>query len=735
MELPSLVLIGLLLVQVTQPYSAGTQPTSKSGDTPFSAGVPNANRTTTDGTASPGGQTPPQTIPPSQGVGSPPGLPAGLGEPAGLAKPAASAPPNAPPSASPSAPSSPSPRVAPAEVAAAAMRQPSGGALSGRPLTLVDSLLLVRDRSEQLAVTRAYWRLAAAAGEYRVAWDAAEDLRRVEAKATGASSTIHSARATALASLRSAESSVAAAQRELGEAAKLVLALVPPLPADLPYVGAYRTRFDELYARQNVGSRARLIHRALPLRRLAIEKRSEAVVSADDAVQAATEGQVDPQVAAACIAELADQRRALIGEARRYNDEIVEYVLLVYGAPLSGPSLVTMLLGTASSGQSGAPAESSPPGKPLETDRRSALPAASKVQGATFVDPPALGEWGLAPPAVGEPTLAPPRPSARDTKVAQPEGPPRDEAPRYVPRYLPRDGTTPPAGAGTRGALEPAARTALRLNLDMTGGASPMGDLASALASPDPAVRAKHLTIFFHTVAAAPGQAQEMKLTDCLRVLVAGDRRGTIDAYWLAAQRAAQCQALAQQVEWLRDLGQVALERGTQPRGALGMLRLRAARLAAEADLWDAQAELLEAQFELTRRVGRPLDSAWLLPSTPPHAGKMELPSVQALPPQLAQSAAIRRLTAAIPALSDRLRQQADAIREIDRARSSADSVYKISGPPDPLLPAIRCETLEILGFLATLTAYNQAIAEYALTVSSPTLSPDELVERLVVGK
>lgn len=216
MELPSLVLIGLLLVQVTQPYSAGTQPTSKSGDTPFSAGVPNANRTTTDGTASPGGLAPPQTIPPSQGVGSPPGLPAGLGEPAGLAKPAGSAPPSAPPSA----PSSPSPRVGPTEVAAAAMRQPSGGALSGRPLTLVDSLLLVRDRSQQLAVTRAYWRLAAAAGEYRVAWDAAEDLRRVEAKATSASSAIHSARARALGLLRSAEASVAAAQRELGEAAK-----------------------------------------------------------------------------------------------------------------------------------------------------------------------------------------------------------------------------------------------------------------------------------------------------------------------------------------------------------------------------------------------------------------------------------------------------------------------------------------------------------------------------------
>jgi hypothetical protein len=322
--------------------------------------------------------------------------------------------------------------------------------------------------------------------------------------------------------------------------------------------------------------------------------------------------------------------------------------------------------------------------------------------------------------------------------VAQPDGPPRDDAPQYVPRYPPRDRTTAPSGASTRGALEPAPRTALRLNFDLAGGDSPAGDVASALASPDPAIRAKHLTLFFHTVSPTPGQAQGIKLTDCLRALVAGDRRGTIDAYWLAAQRAAQCQALAQQVQWLRELEQVAGERGTQPGGALGMLRLRAARLAAEADLWDAQADLLEAEFELTRRVGRPLDSAWLLPSTPPHAGRMELPSLQELSPQVAQSAAIRRLSAAIPAFSARLGQQANAIQEIDGARDKVTRAYLdrfSSGPLDPLVPAIRCETFEILSFLATLTAYNQAIAEYALAVSSPTLSPEELVERLVVGK
>jgi hypothetical protein len=612
-------------------------------------------------------------------------------------------------------------------VVAAVLTPPAGSSLIGRPVTLVEALMAARERSQQLQVTRAYWRLTAAAGDYRLGWDASEQLRRIEVKPKDVL-LVRSARASALASLGAAEAAVAWAQRELAEAARLALKLPPPLPADLPHVGPYRTNFDEVYARQSVPIRARLIHRAMPLRRQAIELRSQAVIAADDAAQTAIEEAADPPVAVACITELADQRRALIAQVCRYNEEIAEYVLSVVGSPLSGPALVTMLIKSGTAPATAPAGGREPAASPVPWDKRSALPEGSAVQPATFLEPMAPSELGSDRPAAGRgPTLAPPPDLPPETKVAQP---------RFVPRYEPRADSAPPLGPDPEGFSQPAARTARRLIADLPGRAAGGTALESSLTNPSAAVRAKQLSLLFHTGQSPAAQAgQAVKLQDCLRSLVAGDRRGAIDAYWLAAQRAAQCQALAQQAEWLRQLEPLAVDRGTQAGGALGMLRLRAARLAAEAALADAQAELLEAQFLLTWRVGRPPETPWLAPSTPPHAGPYQLLQPETLRPEVVQSAALRRLSAAIPALSTRLQQQADVIAEAERSRASAASAYQIgtTGPIDPLLPAIRCQTLEILGFLTTLTAYNQAIAEYALLVLPPTITPDDLVQSLVV--
>ena len=629
----------------------------------------------------------------AEGAASPPST-------GGLAPPIAS---GAEPEAGPAA------RASAAEIVAGAFAAPDSGTLAGRPLTLLEALASARDRARQLAVVHKYWRLAEAVGEYAARSQAAGQLRRLEPRGADAAA-VRLARASALAALKQAETATVAAQRELAEAALLALNLPLPLPADVPHAGPYRTRFDELYAARSVPPRARLIDRSLPVRREAIDRRVQAVTAAEYAMEAAVSGyalgEADLVTVRDTIAELARQRRALVAAVAQYNHDIVEYVLMVVDPPPSAPVLVSMLLKPNPEAFPPAAAPQPPAGivPPLGTiplDKQGSLPESSGVQPATFVAPPApkyVPRYeGLGAPAGGEPTLAPPkeRPSPQTVRRADAD-------------LADFSAAAPPATSG----------------------------LYTDLAGMPPGARAKRLCEALHAAGTLPSQGgQAIELKDYLRTLTGGDRRGAIEAYWLAAQRAAACRALQQQVQWLRELGPLALDRGARPGGSGQMLRLHAAQRAGEADLLDAQVGLLEAQFELTRLGGRPLDSAWLLPATPPHAGPYDL-KLDARPKELAQSRPARRLAAVIPALGASIQDQAGAVVEVDSARAAAAAAYLAkTGLADPILPCIRCQTAQTLAFLDTLTAYNRAIAEYVLLVLDPAIPADQLVQTLVVPK
>ncbi len=630
----------------------------------------------------------------------------------------------APPIASKAEPEAgPAARASAAEIVAGAFAAPDSGTLAGRPVTLLEALASARDKARQLAAVHKYWRLAEAVGEYAAQREAAEQLRRLEPRGADAAA-VRSARASALAALEQAETAAAAAQRELAEAAVLALNLPLPLPADVPHAGPYRTRFDELYAARSVSPRARLIHRTLPVRREAIDRRVQAVTAADYAMEGATSGyalgEADLMTVLDTVAELARQRRALVAAVAQYNHDIVDYVLMVVDPPPSAAVLVSMLLKPNPETFPPAAAPQQPGGivPPLGTiplNKQGSIPESSGVQPATFLEPPApkyvprYGEPG--PPVWGEPTLAPPkeRPSPQTVRRANADGP-----------RLPPEGGLPSAGG-----------------LALAGSPATSG-LYTDLAALPPGTRAKKLCEALHaagTLTTPPQGGQAIELKDYLRTLVGGDRRGAIEAYWLAAERAAKCRALQQQVQWLRELGPLALDRGGRPGGSGQMLRLHAAQRAGEADLLDAQVGLLEAQFELTRRAGRPLDSAWLLPATPPHAGPYDL-KLDARPKELVQSRPARRLAAVIPALGASIQEQAGAVVEVDSARAAAAAAFvSKTGLADSPLPSIRCQTAQTLAFLETLTAYNRAIAEYVLLVLDPAIPADQLVQTLVVAK
>ena len=649
-------------------------------------------------------------------------------------------------------------RASPADVVAQALTPPQEAALTGQPLTLLAALSSAQGTRRQLEVTHAYWRLTRAVAEYRFALEEYLQVQRVRASAQD-QATLETAVASAAAALRMAELSAVSAQHDLAEAARLPATTPLPLPADLPHVGTYRTYFDEVFSKRNPPEPARLIHRKLPIRRQAIEVRTSAVQAAQDALEAAFDayrsGTTDLESVLWSLRRLGRQYRALMTSVCNYNHEIVDYALAVAGPQNDRRVLVAMLI---------MPAEdtaAAPAAGPGETTRPSAIPIRSvppsAVRPATVDSPVALPDAdqpATAPEhgplkSLGDqtPTLAP-APEADD--AAESHEPPSTTPPAASEQSLPGESEhAVPSGesesAPTPVPRQPAAplppepskpipRASNKPASDDQADSAAVLAFYPALADATPVARAKLLSEDLHAKRNLPeGFGEPIELSRCLAEVSAEDRPEVIAAYWRAAQKSAECEAWACQSSFLEDLVLTAFQQRQGPLGAEAMLELRAAQLSVESDSLRAQLKLLDAQFELARRANRPLDWPWLLPATIPRSDPFLL-DLEAQPRELAESWPVRRLAAVIPALAEGLGDRAAAVVQADAARAAATSAYREGREPIvPALDSIDRQGDETLAFLAVLTEYNQAIAEYALAVLPPTVPGDQLAQRLGV--
>lgn len=644
--------------------------------------------------------------------------------------------PPSPPAERGSLPPAASDRQAPnpPELAAEMLTLSSDSPLIGRPLTLVDALSPTQGQPDRIEVVHAYWRLAQAVGQYRAMLDESRMLESFDAAARDELA-LRAARAAARAAVDRAQLAAVNAQYELAAAALLPTDGPLPLPADLPHVGPYRTRFDELSSQRAVPPRTRLINRALPIGREVIYLRAEAVNAVNVALKEAVAAYQSGQVGIASVLNLAAdwgrQRRALLASVCQYNHDIAEYATSVATPQITTGDLVAMLI-TTGSGRSGSVTEQ----KSAAADQISPMqPRArepSAVQPATANEPAADRMPASSVPSAGRvPTLAPPK------KLSPAVG--EEEAAPIQPGHEEQvEGTAEGDVAQrslvpiTRDESEPSARIARRPALPPSEALPNAVGLYPALVDKEPAVQARELAAALSAAGALPEpKGEPVTLRECLRGVPAADRQQVIDWYWTAVERGAEYRALAIRRDEIEELALLAGADGTSST-APPPERLKAARTAAEADLLEARRQLLESQFELGRAMGRPADSPWPVPTTEPHCGPYLL-KLDAQPRVVVESWRIRRLAQAIPDLAQGLARQATAAVEADSARAAATAAYP-SGERslDEVLAAIDEQGRQTLTFLKMLGTYNREIAQYVLAVLPPTISEDQLIGTLV---
>lgn len=619
---------------------------------------------------------------------------------------------------------------------------PPGHTLTGQPIALASALATVRDRAGQLEVVRAYWKLVEAVAMYRFQLDYHQQVQGMQAPASQAAG-LAAVQSAAKAELGEAELRVLAAQHTLAALAGLPTDATLPLPADRPHVGPYVTRFRELFGQRAAPPAARRLDRTLPLHFQAIDAQAKAVAAARDALDVSADlrswtEQLDG------LAALRRMQSEWVAAVCRYNNDIAEYAVAVAPLGTNGTELVGLLI-----------RPSQAPVRPLVSEEPSG------VEPATFVEP-------VRPPVVpGEPTPAvrppvgEPTPARRPAQASVPAGPPGADpagAPAPVPGGLlpqrpivPIDRLAPDESEVERAAPDPDAAAPLGPALfEADGEPAPLEaerpspgaerrtverpsavlpPLYPGLAVASAGARAKQLNLTLHWTGAAPeNSAEPLDLLACLQRRTA-DRATLIAAYWTVGQRAAAWQVRQQHGQWLEELSFALAD------GAPEVRRLRAARAAAEAASAAAHAELVEAQFHLAEATGQSANSAWPTALTRPHAGPYLL-KTESLPPELARSWPLRRLADMVPRLSGNVREQATAVVEADAARVEVEAAWLDGAAPfDRVLRALDRQTERTLAFLAARTAYNQAIADYALRVLPETTPDEHLVKTLVTAE
>ncbi len=249
--------------------------------------------------------------------------------------------------------------------------------------------------------------------------------------------------------------------------------------------------------------------------------------------------------------------------------------------------------------------------------------------------------------------------------------------------------------------------------------------------------RTQELVEQLHRSAAlAPEEAAvRVTLDQCLAEASGTSRRALIGAYWSTAEAAAVRTVWSQKVTQLGALAQSAMRFRESPAGAVAMLEVHGARLAAQGSEREAAADLWAARWKLTDEMRKPLGETWLMTETLPHAGrydtKLETLSAESPLRKRLQTHADR-----IAVLHEVLQSRAEAVLLGDHASEQALQIYAagrsaVAAPLD----AFRRQTAASEALLAATTRYNDEIADYAMRLLPGETPSETLVGALVVNR
>jgi hypothetical protein len=229
-----------------------------------------------------------------------------------------------------------------------ALQPPAQEALDGQPLKLRDAIGRTSDARQMLSTVKTYWQLSHAMCQYHYCLEEEQFLGNLRVPAQSTDQVLLTAAQRAhSANVLQARLLVATEQYELTDQAGVPVD-PPPLAADSPWVGKYRTNFETLFAGRPIPAGMRRIDATLPQFLQLIDARADAVLAATDALLAQSEAYAQSRASLSdvleCHARLRLARLEFLMSVRDYNQSIADYAIQAVGSGLSPDTVITMLI-------------------------------------------------------------------------------------------------------------------------------------------------------------------------------------------------------------------------------------------------------------------------------------------------------------------------------------------------------------------------------------------------------
>jgi len=615
---------------------------------------------------------------------------------------------------------SPEKSKTPPELISQLLTLPTNAKLTGREVTLLETLSAVPNASRQLDIIRAYWQLSFVCGEYHIRLQQMEQLTKLDVK-SGDEAVLNAAKASGKALLKEAELSVMAAQYNLASLAMLPTDSELPLPADRPHVGPYRTNFNQLFGARPAPEQPKLIAHTMPVRCRAIDAHAAAVAAAENTLEASLEaykdGKVPLEMVLSFIAQLDQQQRSIVASVCNYNHDIANYAMSVIDRPMTAGTIVAMLIEPINTLQPLKPISDTSV-RPTVLNEPLATPPKMLLRSATQ-NQPTLTRLRNSNPR--KPTLAPPKPTSqkRTSKIDRTSPKPADTPDKPINnslRIIPIETLPTPKNIPT---------TTNKPTLDHHGNHRPLNFRSSSFGRKSQAGQLAQT--LYSSIPSSAQNGKPMSMIECLD-MNSDDQLSTVTAYWEAGQRAVECRLLDKKNEKLKNLVELVVTRPNSLEKRLATLHLTYAMAANQAARLEAEIRLSQSRFKLIRQVGQDIRSGWLLPITPPRWKKFSTETPPSSP-DAEQTWKARRLTATILALAEIVQDRAVTAAEASKVCSEALSKFSSSdGPINEVLARTDWETDQLLTFLQTLTDYNLAISEYSFSTLPSNVSNARLV-------
>lgn len=222
--------------------------------------------------------------------------------------------------------------------------------LTGRKISLRQALARVSNRDERIAVIKTYWRLSVAAADLNHAHDEVQQLASFPdplSELDGAQ--LSAAVVSAAARLSETKLVLLSTQHELVQLMKSGSSELP-LTSDIPFVGSYEPKFNEIFAGRTAPADLRRLADSFPLYLELCNARARSVLGAEATLKQLADAYPRGNVAFAQILDafrnLREQRIAFLATVRDYNSAIADYSLNTINVGLNTDAVVATLIET-----------------------------------------------------------------------------------------------------------------------------------------------------------------------------------------------------------------------------------------------------------------------------------------------------------------------------------------------------------------------------------------------------